>query len=610
MKGKIRKLLSVVVATAMTLSCLSVPAFADNEGGGTSEDTTTSSERAHTYELYQIFTATPSGEGANVTLSAFKWGKNGKFSEDDTATKVGDPVKDTVINDIKSAMDLSSLTEKLNIVTKYVDFSTEPYRGTDQQPTRLTNGRDYEYTGLEPGYYIIKDKDGTQNGKDGFYTLYLVDSTSGTLTVSPKGNVPEVDKGVAKTSDGTPVDNVAASINDTLYYTIEGYVSTRIFEFQTYYYSFTDTLSAGLDYGFDAKVYLNSVADDNDITQYFYISPANTDTEKANVNKDGHSSTTIKIAIQDLKQLQNITGKNYTIDQKTKIIVKYTATLNQHAVVKDANTNTVSLEYFNDPNNSGVASDEPPTTNPTEPDSGTTPTGESVDETANVFTTEISIIKRAKNGGYILPGAEFTLTSTDGATKVVAVTEDSYVLATDEESKDSNVEKYLRITDSGQYVKESEKDSSNLSQYDDNGMTKYVYKSVTVLKGEKQSATVISGVTDSNGVLIFYGLDAGTYTLTESNPPTGYKAMEDIPFTVTFDATTGQFRSSYGDMINTSNGNYDGILHLAVLDELDQTTLPETGGIGTTIFYVAGTILVLGAAVALITRRRMKGEVK
>jgi LPXTG-motif cell wall-anchored protein len=41
---------------------------------------------------------------------------------------------------------------------------------------------------------------------------------------------------------------------------------------------------------------------------------------------------------------------------------------------------------------------------------------------------------------------------------------------------------------------------------------------------------------------------------------------------------------------------------------LKGSTLPQTGGIGTTIFYVVGTILVLGAAVVLITRKRMSAE--
>ncbi len=35
------------------------------------------------------------------------------------------------------------------------------------------------------------------------------------------------------------------------------------------------------------------------------------------------------------------------------------------------------------------------------------------------------------------------------------------------------------------------------------------------------------------------------------------------------------------------------------------STLPSTGGIGTTIFYVVGSVLVIGAAVVLITRKRM-----
>ena len=100
-------------------------------------------------------------------------------------------------------------------------------------------------------------------------------------------------------------------------------------------------------------------------------------------------------------------------------------------------------------------------------------------------------------------------------------------------------------------------------------------------------------VTDESGAVVSYtanfmGLKDGTYTLEESTVPTGYNKAADSTVTI-------------------AAGNY-------TADNLEQTSevtnnagaeLPSTGGIGTTIFYIIGAILVIGAGVVLVTRRRM-----
>jgi LPXTG-motif cell wall-anchored protein len=89
----------------------------------------------------------------------------------------------------------------------------------------------------------------------------------------------------------------------------------------------------------------------------------------------------------------------------------------------------------------------------------------------------------------------------------------------------------------------------------------------------------------------FKGLEPGTYTLVEITAPKGYNLAADKEFPVT---------APEGEVTDTS------VLTVSVTAE-DRvgSVLPSTGGIGTTIFYIVGGILVVGAGVVLITRRRM-----
>ena len=101
--------------------------------------------------------------------------------------------------------------------------------------------------------------------------------------------------------------------------------------------------------------------------------------------------------------------------------------------------------------------------------------------------------------------------------------------------------------------------------------------------------------TDNNGTAEFAGLEDGTYYLRETDSPVGYNMLaEDVEVIVTHGtAPDPDSDLSIGVSVTSEIPNYSG------------TELPETGGIGTTIFYIIGAILLVGAAVLLITKRRM-----
>ena len=125
-----------------------------------------------------------------------------------------------------------------------------------------------------------------------------------------------------------------------------------------------------------------------------------------------------------------------------------------------------------------------------------------------------------------------------------------------------------------------------------------------------EAITVVKN--DEGTTFTFSGLDDGNYRLTETKTPAGYNSIDPIEFTVTAEhdvlsdnpaLTSLSGNATTGELTFTSNTT-EGSLSADVVNK-SGSTLPETGGMGTTIFYVLGTILVLGAAIMLITKRRM-----
>ncbi len=116
----------------------------------------------------------------------------------------------------------------------------------------------------------------------------------------------------------------------------------------------------------------------------------------------------------------------------------------------------------------------------------------------------------------------------------------------------------------------------------------------------KEEATEI--VTGSDGMAYIEGLEPTiTYTLTETEAPDGYNKLEKpvtVKINLSSDSATN-FTVTYNGT-TTSTGD-----HVIWIVNNAGSELPGTGGMGTTIFYVIGILLVLGAAVILITRRRM-----
>lgn len=110
-------------------------------------------------------------------------------------------------------------------------------------------------------------------------------------------------------------------------------------------------------------------------------------------------------------------------------------------------------------------------------------------------------------------------------------------------------------------------------------------------------------VSNSQGNIKVAGLDADQYYLYESAAPKGYELMEGCVNVTIFGAFADGDRTP-GSIVQGLNTPVD---RIEVVNN-SGTRLPATGGIGTTIFYVAGSILLVGAAILLIVKKRMSDE--
>jgi fimbrial isopeptide formation D2 family protein/LPXTG-motif cell wall-anchored protein len=595
-KGRISKLLSVVVSVAMALSCFSASAFAD-QGSQAAKET----ESNHSYALYQIFTGDVSSSGVFTNPA---WGSS--------STNPNNEDVDTVAKKIEALSGTDS--EKLDTIKQYVDL-TEAFK-TDQ-PTKQSGG--YEYTDLPSGYYLVKDT----IGASGYYTLYVAKVTTGTLIFSPKGNAPYVDKEIVAANGEQKKDGV--SVGDTVQFRVKGTVSDEILSFKEYFYQFVDTFPAGLDIVKTAsepnvKVYVKNETEEVEATDYFYVGYDDSDKK-------------LTVSIQDLLRLRNTkistdSENKFDIDGATEIIVEYSATLNSSASINSSEQNNVELTYYSDPNTSGSGTyadnpaDKPGDIKP-EPGEGI-PTDKDSSQT-DIYTTGLRILK-TNVSNQALSGAGFTVVKKNGANSysVVTLEETTDYIAYDDSDADAkeNAASYTYYKQSdgtfAQTMPEGESAETAVKY-----MQKTVYKSTGYLSDSVKSISakemsdlsndtdkvgdskIIANVGGDNsnekGVLYIEGLGAGTYYLIESVTPDNFNTMENKEFTIGYSLETGWSGT------NIEYSPSDSLMHKTV-ENVAGSTLPETGGIGTTIFYVVGTILVLGAGVALVVRRRMRKE--
>jgi len=398
------------------------------------------------------------------------------------------------------------------------------------------------YTFTVPaGWYVIKETTQT-NGEDDFTSAFIVE-VIGAATATPKGSKTTVEKNVVDVNDSDPNNATKNGTGKTADHDVGDEIT----------FTLTATLGSDLtDYTSYELIFTDN------------LSKGLTYKELVSVTVDGAAKNNSVVTVADGSTYEALstnstpyedgTIKTFTIanvlaeavgaQAGSTIVITYTATLNDNAVIGAAgNPNKVYLEYSNNP--------------------GTNEHGKTTEDINIVFTYKV-IVNKVDNQSNPLAGAEFALY------KVSNSTSQPYTLPNGD------------ATTQSAYVAE---DANHIAE-------------IAISKND--AGTIF---TSSKGI------DDGTYVLVETTTPTGFNTIAPIVFTV--DATHTDKTLSLDNLIGagvdfTTVTDATGVIGLST-DVVNQsgTVLPSTGGIGTTIFYVVGGVLVLAAIILLVTKKRM-----
>ena len=541
--------------------------------GSTVTFSDTGYDKTSTYKGIQIFKATVTTTDGAKTVSNIKWASDDaeaavvaaiqekdRSYNSENAQDAADWLSDNAGTDSKVASDnvLSSIAAKLD--------------GKDGWQT--TTAGSPSLSGLDAGYWLfLTATAGKPDGKstDGFTSpVYAVIDGESTTTVTPKKDVPTVEKKVLDDADAVSDDikgsdkwkDVADSqIGQEVNYKLTGTIASNYATFSTYAYKFTDVLSDGLDY-VDGSVEVYAVNHD----VYNKIEGSKYEVACAN------NTLTVDFKVDGTKKgLKDVAD----VDANTQIVVFYKAKLNSNAVIgnaandkKGGNPNTVKLEYSNNPYAAG--------------------TGETLEDTVADFAFKLNLNKVDQGTEEGLAGAVFTIQSDD------ANTNGQYVASKDAAGVVAG--QLVPVTDVNHLPDYVMFTSGNDGKIAVSGLDAGSYK-VTEVKVPDDSYTKANPFTFK----ITAKYDDATMKVTELKAKVSEsdKGRTDIAFG-TLDGTAGDNKLTGTDGTNAAAGEVT-----INVGNTKSVGLPLTGLNGVTLTWIAGgAVLCIGVAHLIRSRKQ------
>ena len=470
-----RKLASLLLALVMVFA-LTATAFAEGETGSI---TINDAVVGQTYTIYQILDL----ESYNASANAYAYKATTAWNTFINSNEIKGVYVEVDAQGYVTWKEDADAAAFAKAAQKYAKDNSIANQGTVAATTTTVS-----FAGLDLGYYLVDTTLGT---------LCSLDTTNPNVVMEEKNEVPTNVKTVEEDSTGNYGEKNDADIGQTV-----NFKSTITAQAGAENYVFHDTMSAGLTYTAVTGITLNGTT--VDASNYTVVTEGLTDGCTFEVRFTQAFCDTLKANDQ--------------------IVISYTATLNENAVIAgEGNPNTSKVSYGDSSNTKYT------------PDSQT-----------KTYTWNVNVFKYTMNDETetALAGATFTLSkNADGSNPIALV------------SKGNNV---YRVAKNG------------------------------------ETGTVTEITTDDTGKFTIQGLDADTYYLTETAAPAGYNKLAG-PVTIVI---------GENGVVNGTTEAPQGVNEVKVLNQ-SGTELPSTGGIGTTIFYVLGCVLVAGAAILLITKKRM-----
>ena len=592
---KARKLTAVLLSLVMLLA-LVIPASAAD----TYSITIHNNKTGHTYEAYQIFAGTVSDDETDLETDAgpmlgdITWGSGVDGAALLAALKAANAEKYgacTTAADVAKALGTENATAA--DAAAFADIAAQHLTATVAGTATAPNdGGNYIIEGLPAGYYLVKDslqEDDNQTGQ--VLSDYIV-QVLGNVTMEPKDSgIPTLEKKVAEEGKGnegkynqdggygTYYNDVADwNIGDSVPFKLIASMpdAAEIAAYDTYSYTFHDTLDPGLtleqkageDQTTFAIYFVNTKNEDPRAEGFQYL-----DAAKYDVNIDAETNS-FTIAIDDLKTLMVTTagGQQIPATNYDYIVIFYDAVLNANAEIGlPGNENTAYLEFSNNPNGDG--------------------TGRTEDDKVIVFTYELDGTKVDGETQAALQNAQFVLLN--GAKSEAAMVENG------------------KVTGWAKVATEAAAGDVQMPGTYEEWVERYGDQNVILTSA-------------ADGIFKIAGLDDGTYYLREIQAPNGYNLLEeDVQLVITADTENGQnwagdpataltalnMTITVGEAGPTQvRGDLEGGTVGVTVENNQGATLPETGGMGTTLFYIIGGLLVVGAGILLVVRIRMKAH--